>query len=151
MTIDDSAGDTGSLGHNTDGFDIGTSSNVMIDGAKVYNQDDCVAVNSGTVSHTLAALCSTLIFLSGYHFPKWSLLRRPRSVYRLRRWTLIQCRGYRNILQQRHPELGQRNPCQGLCWRHWHHQQGHLQQDHPQKHLQVSAAVAFRFTCMFLT
>lgn len=50
MTIDDSAGDTGALGHNTDGFDIGSSSNVIIDGAKVYNQDDCVAVNSGTVS-----------------------------------------------------------------------------------------------------
>lgn len=50
MTIDDSAGDTGALGHNTDGFDIGTSSNVMINGAKVYNQDDCVAINSGTVS-----------------------------------------------------------------------------------------------------
>ena len=49
MTIDDSAGDAGSLGHNTDGFDIGTSNNVLIDGAKVYNQDDCVAVNSGTV------------------------------------------------------------------------------------------------------
>ena len=50
MTIDDSAGDTGALGHNTDGFDIGTSSNIIIDGAKVYNQDDCVAINSGTVS-----------------------------------------------------------------------------------------------------
>jgi polygalacturonase len=49
MTIDDSAGDSDSLGHNTDGFDIGTSNNVVIDGAKVYNQDDCVAVNSGTV------------------------------------------------------------------------------------------------------
>lgn len=53
MTIDDSAGDAGSLGHNTDGFDIGTSSNVVIDGAKVYNQDDCVAVNSGTVGYSL--------------------------------------------------------------------------------------------------
>lgn len=49
MTIDDSAGDSAG-GHNTDGFDIGTSSNVIIDGAKVYNQDDCVAINSGTVS-----------------------------------------------------------------------------------------------------
>lgn len=53
MTIDSSAGDTGSLGHNTDGFDIGTSSNVIIDNAKVYNQDDCVAVNSGTVCRML--------------------------------------------------------------------------------------------------
>lgn len=48
MTIDNSAGDSGG-GHNTDGFDIGSSSNVVISGAKVYNQDDCVAVNSGTV------------------------------------------------------------------------------------------------------
>jgi polygalacturonase len=49
MTIDNSAGDAGSLGHNTDGFDIGSSSDVTITGANVYNQDDCVAVNSGTV------------------------------------------------------------------------------------------------------
>lgn len=52
MTIDSSAGDTEG-GHNTDGFDIGSSSNVVISGAKVYNQDDCVAVNSGTVWHDL--------------------------------------------------------------------------------------------------
>lgn len=49
MTIDNSAGD--SEGKNTDGFDIGSSSNVVINGANVYNQDDCVAINSGTVSH----------------------------------------------------------------------------------------------------
>ncbi|KAI1541248.1 Glyco-hydro-28 multi-domain protein [Pyrenophora tritici-repentis] len=49
MTIDASEGDEDEQGHNTDGFDIGSSSNVVIDGAvKVYNQDDCVAVNSGT-------------------------------------------------------------------------------------------------------
>jgi polygalacturonase len=47
MTIDNSAGT--SLGHNTDGFDIGSSSSVTITGANVYNQDDCVAINSGTV------------------------------------------------------------------------------------------------------
>lgn len=49
MTIDDSAGD--SKGKNTDCFDIGSSSNVVITGATCYNQDDCVAVNSGTVSN----------------------------------------------------------------------------------------------------
>ncbi|KAL1646490.1 hypothetical protein SLS61_007852 [Didymella pomorum] len=64
MTIDSSAGDTGSLGHNTDGFDIGSSNNVVIDGAKllkfckVYNQDDCVAVNSGTSITFQNGLCS---------------------------------------------------------------------------------------------
>lgn len=50
MTIDNSAGDTDDLGHNTDCFDIGDSSNVVITGANCYNQDDCVAINSGTVS-----------------------------------------------------------------------------------------------------
>lgn len=57
MTIDNSAGDSGG-GHNTDGFDIGSSSNVVISGAKVYNQDDCVAVNSGTNITFTGGLCS---------------------------------------------------------------------------------------------
>jgi polygalacturonase len=48
ITIDDSAGD--SLGHNTDAFDVGSSSNVYITGANVKNQDDCLTINSGTVS-----------------------------------------------------------------------------------------------------
>ncbi|KAA8576205.1 hypothetical protein EYC84_006358 [Monilinia fructicola] len=48
ITINASAGDTDSLGHNTDGFDIGSSTTVTITGANVYNQDDCVAINSGT-------------------------------------------------------------------------------------------------------
>lgn len=47
MTIDNSDGDSAG-GHNTDGFDIGSSTTVVINGAKVYNQDDCVAINSGT-------------------------------------------------------------------------------------------------------
>lgn len=53
MTIDNRAGDSAG-GHNTDGFDIGSSSNVVINGATVYNQDDCVAINSGTVRQELA-------------------------------------------------------------------------------------------------
>ncbi|KAL2827806.1 glycoside hydrolase [Aspergillus cavernicola] len=57
MTIDSSAGDAGG-GHNTDGFDIGSSSNVIITGAKVYNQDDCVAINSGTDITFSGGLCS---------------------------------------------------------------------------------------------
>lgn len=34
--------------HNTDGFDIGGTQRLTIDGANVENQDDCVAVNSGS-------------------------------------------------------------------------------------------------------
>ncbi|KAF1923036.1 glycoside hydrolase family 28 protein [Didymella exigua CBS 183.55] len=51
MTIDNSASDglaSNKMAHNTDGFDIGASSNIVIDGAVVHNQDDCVAINSGT-------------------------------------------------------------------------------------------------------
>jgi polygalacturonase len=57
MTIDNSAGDDEG-GHNTDGFDIGSSNNVKITGAKVYNQDDCVAINSGTEITFSGGLCS---------------------------------------------------------------------------------------------
>ncbi|CUS15290.1 unnamed protein product [Tuber aestivum] len=47
ITLDNKDGDAGGLGHNTDAFDVGSSDNVIITGAKVYNQDDCLAVNSG--------------------------------------------------------------------------------------------------------
>ncbi|KAJ8970496.1 hypothetical protein NQ314_001195, partial [Rhamnusium bicolor] len=45
--IDVSAGDIGG-GHNTDGFDISSSSNVVLKDSIVRNQDDCVAVNQGS-------------------------------------------------------------------------------------------------------
>lgn len=49
VTIDNSAGDTDALGHNTDAYDVGDSSNIVISNTVVKNQDDCLAVNSGTV------------------------------------------------------------------------------------------------------
>jgi polygalacturonase len=74
MTIDNSAGD--SEGKNTDGFDIGTSSNVVINGANVYNQDDCVAINSGTVS----SLPLTYFGLITY----WNISNEPSRASRSR-------------------------------------------------------------------
>ncbi|KAJ6541600.1 polygalacturonase [Mycena capillaripes] len=47
ITVDNSAGDAGALGHNTDGFDISASS-VTVSKCIVKNQDDCVAINSGS-------------------------------------------------------------------------------------------------------
>ncbi|KAG0278824.1 hypothetical protein BGZ96_002218 [Linnemannia gamsii] len=44
----DNRGPKYALGHNTDAFDVGSSSGITITGAKVYNNDDCLAVNSGT-------------------------------------------------------------------------------------------------------
>ncbi|KAJ7613024.1 polygalacturonase [Roridomyces roridus] len=47
ITVDNSAGDAGALGHNTDGFDISASS-VTLAKVVVKNQDDCMAINSGS-------------------------------------------------------------------------------------------------------
>nr|AHG54204.1 polygalacturonase 3a [Lygus lineolaris] len=35
-------------GHNTDGFDVAKSHRVIIANSTIYNQDDCLAINSGT-------------------------------------------------------------------------------------------------------
>lgn len=48
VTINNSDGDANGLGHNTDAFDVGTSTDVTISNAIVHNQDDCLAINSGT-------------------------------------------------------------------------------------------------------
>lgn len=58
VTFDNSAGDSGSLGHNTDAFDVGSSQNVYISGANVKNQDDCLAINSGTNITFTGGSCS---------------------------------------------------------------------------------------------
>jgi polygalacturonase len=42
----DSSGVT--LGHNTDAFDVSSTTGLYVSGVTVYNQDDCVAVNSGS-------------------------------------------------------------------------------------------------------
>lgn len=47
INLDNSLGDTQG-GHNTDAFDVGSSTGVYISGAIVKNQDDCLAINSGT-------------------------------------------------------------------------------------------------------
>ncbi|KAJ3350010.1 hypothetical protein HDU83_009951 [Entophlyctis luteolus] len=46
ITIDNSAGDAGG-GHNTDGFDVG-GTGITIQNCTVHNQDDCLAVNTGS-------------------------------------------------------------------------------------------------------
>ncbi|EPQ29028.1 uncharacterized protein PFL1_03318 [Pseudozyma flocculosa PF-1] len=46
INMDNSLGDVKG-GHNTDAFDIGSSTGVFITNAVVKNQDDCLAVNSG--------------------------------------------------------------------------------------------------------
>jgi polygalacturonase len=37
-----------SAGHNTDGFGFQSSDNIVLRNSKVWNQDDCVAITSGT-------------------------------------------------------------------------------------------------------
>lgn len=53
LILDNSAGndldsDGDALGHNTDAFDVSTTDGLYVHDATVYNQDDCVAVNSGS-------------------------------------------------------------------------------------------------------
>ncbi|OCL11200.1 glycoside hydrolase family 28 protein [Glonium stellatum] len=57
ITIDNSDGDDNGAA-NTDGFDIGDSTRITISGANVYNQDDCMAVNSGTNIVFTGGVCS---------------------------------------------------------------------------------------------
>jgi len=46
-----------SLGHNTDAFDVGSSTGVTISNANILNQDDCLAVNSGTTIAFTGGVC----------------------------------------------------------------------------------------------
>ncbi|KAL4917682.1 putative endopolygalacturonase D [Aspergillus aurantiobrunneus] len=43
-----SSSDGDAAAHNSDGFDIKSSTNLVLQNSNVYNQDDCVAVTSGT-------------------------------------------------------------------------------------------------------
>ncbi|CAD0019182.1 unnamed protein product [Aureobasidium pullulans] len=58
VTVDNSAGDGENKGHNTDAFDIGSSSGITISGANIHNQDDCVAVNSGSDITVTGSTCT---------------------------------------------------------------------------------------------
>lgn len=44
-TYDNSAGDKGELGHNTDAFDVGSSENILISGAIVHNQESVPSIS----------------------------------------------------------------------------------------------------------
>ncbi|KAI6089041.1 endopolygalacturonase [Hypoxylon rubiginosum] len=57
VTIDNSDGDSAG-GHNTDAFDVGSSDGVKILGAVVKNQDDCLAINSGSNIEFSGGSCS---------------------------------------------------------------------------------------------
>ncbi|RDW57451.1 hypothetical protein BP6252_13789 [Coleophoma cylindrospora] len=58
VTIDNSAGDSDDLGHNTDCYDVGSSSDITITNAVCKNQDDCLAINSGTSISFTGGTCS---------------------------------------------------------------------------------------------
>lgn len=57
-TAGDELQDGKTLGHNTDAFDINNADGVVIRNARVWNQDDCVAVNSGQNVLFKDGLCS---------------------------------------------------------------------------------------------
>lgn len=61
ITVDNSDGNTGdddTAATNTDAFDVGDSTGVTITGANISNQDDCLAVNSGTSITFTGGVCT---------------------------------------------------------------------------------------------
>jgi galacturan 1,4-alpha-galacturonidase len=58
ITFDNTAGDGTGGSHNTDAFDIGSSTGVTITGAVIKNQDDCLAIDSGTSITFIGGSCS---------------------------------------------------------------------------------------------
>ncbi|KAJ3110491.1 hypothetical protein HK100_003018 [Physocladia obscura] len=56
ITFDNSAGDTDSLGHNTDAFDV-SATDITIQNSWVHNQDDCLAINKGSGINFLNNVC----------------------------------------------------------------------------------------------
>lgn len=61
ITVDNSAGNTGNTATaatNTDAFDVGSSTGITIAGANISNQDDCLAVNSGTTITFTGGVCT---------------------------------------------------------------------------------------------
>lgn len=56
VTIDD-RGANYALGHNTDAFDVSSSTTLIIQNSHVYNNDDCLAVNSGKDIHFVNNYC----------------------------------------------------------------------------------------------
>jgi len=56
VTIDD-RGTNYALGHNTDGFDVSSSKTLTIKNSYVYNNDDCLAINSGSDIHFTNNYC----------------------------------------------------------------------------------------------
>lgn len=65
LTMDNSAGDAANslsdgdpAAHNSDGFDISSSDTVTLSDITVYNQDDCVAVTSGSNILVTGMYCS---------------------------------------------------------------------------------------------
>ncbi len=65
LTLNNTAGDSPNsasgkkaAAHNSDGFDFSSSNNVVLSNTAVYNQDDCVAVTSGTNITVTGMYCS---------------------------------------------------------------------------------------------
>lgn len=58
VTVDDSAGNYATGEYNTDGFNLNNADQVCFTGLKVWNQDDCKNVNSGTNIYWTNGFCS---------------------------------------------------------------------------------------------
>lgn len=81
VTVNNADGDSKG-GHNTDAFDVGSSTGVYITSPTVHNQDDCLAVNSGKVGRTILFLERAVVGLLMVYWAEYSF----HGCY-LYRWT----------------------------------------------------------------
>ena len=67
--LDGNTGDSSTEAVNTDAFDIGSSTGVTITGAVINNQDDCLAINSGTCKFEIYRLSfEDMVFIKSKAF-----------------------------------------------------------------------------------
>lgn len=135
ITIDNSAGDTHSLGYNTDAFDTGDSIGVTISGANVKNNDDCFAINSGTVSNS-SDPCQQYVtgHALGHNFHRLHMLKRTRSIHWLHRRPLRQhCFQRPHRIFDRH-QLAKRHPRQDRLRRNWLYKWRHVREHQQIRH-----------------
>lgn len=144
ITIDASDGDDNG-GKNTDCFDIGASDGVTIKNAVCKNQDDCVAVNSGTNIYFSGGTCSGGHGLSigsvggrddnvvsNVHFTD-STISDSQNGVRIKVCRII----YPRVLSRKRPPADQSKIKTDQGWQDWLGQGHLLQRYHAGEHHQV--------------
>ena len=109
----------GANSSNSDGFDVSTCTNVVIRDSRVINQDDCVAVTSGSNVLVSGMYCDGELSPSSGSIRALTACRQSWSLHRLDRRQVQQRRRWCNLPEQSGPELAERSPDQDQLRDYW--------------------------------